>query len=1786
MKVFLGGTENDSKWRDEIVPLLEMDYFNPVVSEKTDESLQTEITERRESDFCLYVLTPKLTNANDINEVVNESFKKPDKTIFCFVKDDEGKKFTAAQLAELEKAKESITSNGGLFFPTVKEVAEYLNMYKLSQTTALLNQEEYNDVFISYGRRHSLAFARKLYYSLVARGYKVWFDMNDIPLAVDFQEQIDSGIKTANNFIFVISPHSIKSVYCRKEVELAAMWGKRIIPTLHVYPTDCDNLIHPELQKRNWLQMSQDEQTALDLSKQAFALREKIADLPMEKWNFQADYNKSFEGLCSIIESHKDYVQTHTTILKKARDWERHSKEEKYLIYSEERIKAQEWLGITDFTTTDGKPCSPPCLPITLQAEFIVESKKNATNNATDVFICYDLRNIEMQKRVVNALVLRGISTWVHSKDIQKGSDFELALREGIENSDNLLFLLSGDSLTSQYCQLELEHAQRLNKRILPILVENVKMDDYNTPSKEIVKSLQWIDFANIKERSVLTEVTNANVQDEVEARKSKSDFEKRMDELICQIKFDQNYFNTHKELLAKAIKWEKQNFNEHLLLRGTRLEQSQIWLKLGQNQDHKPLPIHEKFTNESIAKASELMTRAYLSFSVADIDFAHKLNDNLQENGHTTWLEDAVNEDDTALIEKEIEAAENVLFVLSPQSVQSPICKKEIEIARQHGKRIIGVLWNSIENVKPIVDISDITIIDFQLTKREFFASFSDLLRNLDLDREHVIEHTRWMQRANNWVKNSKDKDSLLRGYNFEVAFNWLTVAIEKNKSPKPTPLHIEYLELSKKNIEAMARREKMIAKFKKIALYTISCLFVVAVILGIVALLARNEAQRNFRTAKAMLLTFVANEFTSTDPTVSLRLVERTLLEADNEKVRKQFNDIYYNYNFHKTVAEWEFKSKTTTISYDEKYVLSGSFTGAVTMYSIEGKQLNSFFGHSSPISGLAFASDNSFFVSSAEIPQIIIWDFNGKQLKTIKPRFKIITMKLSPDNKTIVAGLIDNTIRFYDVQTGNETLVIETHTGQVRDLEFSADGSKLMSGSDDMTACLWDMTGKKLAEMKGSQDAVKAVAISPTGNLFATASADNLIRFWDNSGKMLNQSGIINDVSDIDFSTDGNSLVINSLNTIVLLNKAGVKLQSFLGHAALVSYVHFLKDGKTIISASENIAVLWKVTPFQVFTHPNAVQTVSISPDNKLIVTGNKDNKIRFWDQAGNLLREYNEHTGKIYSVVFSPDGKYLLSGSADNTARLFDLEGNTKCVLKDQTDIIYLVAISPNGKYLLTGSNDNSVFLYNFDGTMVKSIMLNSPVFSVAFSPNSQMILVACSDNISHLYDLKGNEVSTFYGHTDEVNSVAFSPDGTRVLTASVDRTARIWDLNGNLLHIMNGHTNAILSAQYSRDGKKIITASMDGSVRIWDTLGVELQQINNHQGSVNHAMFSNDGNYIVSASSDNTAKLFALKTPYSENTNLYNKLSVKQLFGTSIWDIDYPPKVYDNDTLLAMVQYYAGVIRITNDNQKKSNYYKMSLEMLAKLATQNLGLEYLKVALELHSVRNIVSKAVDENVGIWQKIRKQFVKYDLNQLVNNEFTKYYQMTDPRVLTETAMIYSDFATRTTYSESPYYYYKADSLLEKALTLDKNNSNLRTILSVNYGNLAYIQVQNKQFKNAIDLANKGLQYDSTQRWISVNLALAYLMDNQLDKSKEIIYKATGKTYLNKSFQQTYVDNITDLSNQGVKSASSEVVKNDIDEKFLKNKDANNVSKSSDKKKKKRRFWEILFGKKDKKK
>ena len=128
MKVFLGGTCNGSHWRDELIQGLRLDWFDPVVEHWTPDCRAEEIRQREQCDFCLYVITPKMRGFFSIAEVVEDSIRRPAKTLFCVLMHDGDTSFTRFQQRSLLAVGDMVQRNTGRpVFTDLASLRDWLN---------------------------------------------------------------------------------------------------------------------------------------------------------------------------------------------------------------------------------------------------------------------------------------------------------------------------------------------------------------------------------------------------------------------------------------------------------------------------------------------------------------------------------------------------------------------------------------------------------------------------------------------------------------------------------------------------------------------------------------------------------------------------------------------------------------------------------------------------------------------------------------------------------------------------------------------------------------------------------------------------------------------------------------------------------------------------------------------------------------------------------------------------------------------------------------------------------------------------------------------------------------------------------------------------------------------------------------------------------------------------------------------------------------------------------------------------------------------------------------------------------------------------------------------------------------------------------------------------------------------------------------------------------------------------------------------------------------------------
>jgi len=197
---------------------------------------------------------------------------------------------------------------------------------------------EWIDVFVSYSRRDA-EFVRRLHEALSGRGKEVWVDWEDIPATAAWRERIGEGIDSANAFVFVLSPESVASVECNAELDLALAANKRIVPVVrcHVDPAS----VRVEVASLNWLFFREGD-----------------------------DFDESFARLVDALETDLGWLDAHTRLLKRAREWDAGGRDRSFLLRGRDLDAAEGWLRVQ----ADHKEPATP-----LQVDYIVASRQSST---------------------------------------------------------------------------------------------------------------------------------------------------------------------------------------------------------------------------------------------------------------------------------------------------------------------------------------------------------------------------------------------------------------------------------------------------------------------------------------------------------------------------------------------------------------------------------------------------------------------------------------------------------------------------------------------------------------------------------------------------------------------------------------------------------------------------------------------------------------------------------------------------------------------------------------------------------------------------------------------------------------------------------------------------------------------------------------------------------------------------------------------------------------------------------------------------------------------------------------------------------------------------------------------------------------------------------------------------------------------------------------------------------------------------------------------------------------
>jgi WD40 repeat protein len=987
-----------------------------------------------------------------------------------------------------------------------------------------------------------------------------------------------------------------------------------------------------------------------------------------------------------------------------------------------------------------------------------------------DVFISYSRKDSDFVRRLFDALAAQKRDMWVDWEDIPRAANWIEEIYAGIESSNTFIFVTSANSLASEICHLEIERAIQHNKRLIPVIYQDVKEKtiagewfekDWENRARanwQAIKHLNWLFF------------------------REQDDFDTAFHDLIATLDTDLDYVKAHTRLLVRAREWEINGHNRSYLLSGDDLRSAEEQLAESGGKEPKPtaLQTHYILTSRQMTNLRQRNLLAGVSvalvvtglLAILSFGLFRQSESNLtlaQSRGTEVAQQAAISDahaatavaaQGTAVFEQQ-RAEDNAATAIAEGERANQ--EARVALARQVSAQALN-LMDEQEDLALLLSVEGFRIWDSAESRDTLLTV---LQANPSLERSLRNHETRVQALAI-----SPDGKWLASGDNDGLVVLWDLAAEQLNGNR----LSGHYTAVQSLMFSSDSRTLLSGDGFGEVIVWD-------------VAHGPQINLDDHVSTYNPSVFELDDNDQNQTMFPTNLRFVSasafspdrRTIVLGTEEQAIARF-DVVNGEITGKPNMSPEGLIYKLIFSPDGSLIASSEIqSGSVQIHHLDDTTLTL---PDVNASELAFSPDNRHLAIGKSVAfGIIIYDsMTGQKLQEIVPSddtssgyaSNIQSLAYSPDGNTLAIGDSDGVVQLLNVVTGE--FVGEPFTGHnspVTIVAFSPDGSQLFSGSDDGTIITWQTQsesrlGSPLFDNDMSEFALN-LALSPDGNtlaytVFENDSDEERIILRDRvshqfiGDPLMGHRGTIRTM---EFSPDGETLAsADEAGDIILWDMAtGQQIQTLsLGEPETIVDLDFNTDGSILASANYELGtvILWDMTTFQPVGNPlhyrseaetvlnmdGWVTNLAFSPDGALLAFSSSAG-IAFWDVTRyELIHEIpqDDTIGPIFTMDFSPDGAILATGGTNNNVNLWRSylsDTPSRQLLTGHTSIIWSLAFTADGKTL--ASNDRlSISLWDVaSGQLLGQPLITAegPITDLAFTPDSNTLLAGSRSGIT-------------------------------------------------------------------------------------------------------------------------------------------------------------------------------------------------------------------------------------------------------------------------------------------------------------------------------------------------------------------------------------------------------------------------------------------------------------------
>ena len=301
-------------------------------------------------------------------------------------------------------------------------------------------------------------------------------------------------------------------------------------------------------------------------------------------------------------------------------------------------------------------------------------------------------------------------------------------------------------------------------------------------------------------------------------------------------------------------------------------------------------------------------------------------------------------------------------------------------------------------------------------------------------------------------------------------------------------------------------------------------------------------------------------------------------------------------------------------------------------------------------------------------------------------------IQSVAFSPvDNSLVASAGGHNTIKLWNLRE-NTMKALNAHKDKVNSVAFSPDGKLLVSGSEDRTIKMWDVSQWQNIETHKPITvrmpfSVHTVVFHPDGQLFATSGRHAKLLDITTQAEI---ATLHHDdwVWTVAFSRDGSYLATDDGvgTTVKVWDIQQKQITTILeGHTSDINFVKFSPDDRTLASSSWGGEIkLWDVSNWELLgtLHTNGTAAIDFSSDGKTLASAGSE-EVTLWSiSSGEKIATLPGHTGWIRGVAFSADGTTLASGGEGGMVRVQDIKSRLESTLP--LNIVRLIYFLPSDR----------------------------------------------------------------------------------------------------------------------------------------------------------------------------------------------------------------------------------------------------------------------------------------------------------------------------------------------------------------------------------------------------------------------------------------------------------------------------------------------------------------------